>query len=115
MAETPEEIQRSRAAFARIRQWGDPVLREKARPVESFDEALADQITDMQRIMVDADGAGLAATQVGILRRLFVYRLPDDDDPRVVVNPEIVTAGEELESRMEGCLSLGQARVHVEV
>jgi peptide deformylase len=115
MADTPEEIQRSRAAFARIRQWGDPVLREKARPVETFDAALADQIADMQQIMVDADGAGLAATQVGILRRLFVYRLPDDDDPRVVVNPEIVTAGEELESRLEGCLSLGQARVHVEV
>jgi peptide deformylase len=115
MAETPEEIERARRAFARIRQWGDPVLREKARPVDSFDSALADQIADMQRIMVDADGAGLAATQVGILRRLFVYRLPDDEAPRAIVNPEIVDAGAELESRLEGCLSLGQARVHVEV
>src|ERR1700750_2610646 len=93
MAETPEEVQRSRAAFARIRQWGDPVLREKARPVEEFDEALAAQIADMQRIMLDADGAGLAATQVGILRRLFVYRLADDEQPRGVGNPAIGCAG----------------------
>ena len=115
MAETPEEIERARRAFARIRQWGDPVLREKARPVDSFDSALADQIADLQQIMADADGAGLAATQVGILRRLFVYRLPDDEEPRVIVNPEIVSSGEERQSRLEGCLSLGQARVHVEV
>ena len=106
------------SAFALIRQWGDPVLRERARPVEEFDDAFAQQVSELEEIMRGADGAGLAATQVGSLRRVFVYRLPDDEDDapaRVVVNPEIVEAGEERETALEGCLSLGQARVHVEV
>ncbi|MBE2317754.1 peptide deformylase [Solirubrobacter sp. CPCC 204708] len=105
-------------AFALIRQWGDPVLRERAREVEEFDEAFAQQVAELADIMRGADGAGLAATQVGSLRRVFVYRLPDDpeDAPvRVIVNPRIVEAGEETESAIEGCLSLGKARVHVAV
>src|SRR4051794_29915754 len=68
--------------------------------------------------MRGADGAGLAATQVGSLRRVFVYRLPDDADDapaRVVVNPKIVSTGEDTDVALEGCLSLGQAGVHVEV
>jgi peptide deformylase len=105
-------------AFARIRQWGDPVLRERARPVEQFDDAFVQQVSEMIAIMVGADGAGLAATQVGNLQRVFVYRLADDDEnspARVVVNPEIVDASEETQVGLEGCLSLGKARVHVEV
>ena len=105
-------------AFAFIRQWGDPVLRERARPVEEFDEAFAKQVAELEEIMRGADGAGLAAPQVGSLRRVFVYRLPDDDEDapaRVVVNPRIVESGEERESVLEGCLSLGKAQVHVEV
>jgi peptide deformylase len=105
-------------AFDLIRQWGDPVLRERARPVEEFDAAFAQQVAEMEEIMRRADGAGLAATQVGALRRVFVYRLPDDPDQapaRVVVNPTIVETGEERDVALEGCLSLGKARVHVEV
>lgn len=105
-------------AFALIRQWGDPVLRETARPVEEFDESFAQQVSELVEIMRGADGAGLAATQVGSLRRVFVYRLPDDADDapaRVIVNPTIVESGEAVESALEGCLSLGKARVHVEV
>ena len=105
-------------AFALIRQWGDPVLRETARPVEAFDAAFAQQVSELVEIMKGADGAGLAATQVGSLRRVFVYRLPDDADTapaRVVVNPKIVESGEETEFAIEGCLSLGKARIHVEV
>lgn len=105
-------------AFALIRQWGDPVLRETARPVEEFDDAFAQQVSELVEIMKGADGAGLAATQVGSLRRVFVYRHPDDgeDAPgRVVVNPQIVESGEETETAIEGCLSLGKARIHVEV
>ncbi len=105
-------------AFALIRQWGDPVLRERARAVEEFDDAFAQQVSELVEIMRGADGAGLAATQVGALRRVFVYRLPDDADDapaRVVVNPKIVESGEETEFAIEGCLSLGKARVHVEV
>ena len=105
-------------AFALIRQWGDPVLRERARPVEEFGDAFAQQVSELVEIMRDADGAGLAATQVGSLRRVFVYRLPDDEDDepeRVVVNPDLVSFSEERETALEGCLSLGQAKVHVPV
>ena len=104
-------------AFALIRQWGDPVLREKARPVEVFDAAFAQQVTELSQIMREAGGIGLAATQVGSLRRVFVYMRPDEEDDTVyvVVNPEIVEASEERESALEGCLSLGKARVHVSV
>lgn len=105
-------------AFEFIRQWGDPVLREQARPVEAFDAAFAQQVSELVEIMKGADGAGLAATQVGSLRRVFVYRLPDDPDnapARVIVNPTIVSKSDEVESALEGCLSLGKATVHVEV
>src|SRR3954452_20605914 len=108
----------SERAFAVIRQWGDPVLRERARAVEEFDAAFAQQVSEMAQVMRDADGAGLAATQVGSLRRVFVYRLPDDEDDapaRVVVNPELVSASEERDTALEGCLSLGRAGVHVAV
>jgi peptide deformylase len=108
----------SERAFSLIRQWGDPVLRERARPVERFDATFAQQVSELESVMRDADGAGLAATQVGGLQRVFVYRLADDEDlapARVVVNPEIVETSEERETGMEGCLSLGRARVHVEV
>jgi peptide deformylase len=105
-------------AFALIRQWGDPVLRERAREVEEFDAAFAQQVSELEQLMRGADGAGLAAPQAGSLRRVFVYRLPDDEDDapaRVMVNPEIVSSSEEVETALEGCLSLGRAGVHVEV
>jgi peptide deformylase len=105
-------------AFAHIRQWGDPVLRETARPVETFDAAFAQQVSELEQLMRDADGAGLAATQVGSLRRVFVYRLSDDEDDapaRVIVNPELVSSSEERDTALEGCLSLGKARINVDV
>jgi peptide deformylase len=105
-------------AFAHIRQWGDPVLRETARPVETFDRAFAQQVAELESLMRGAEGAGLAATQVGSLRRVFVYRLPEDPEhapARVVVNPEIVEASEERDTDLEGCLSLGRAGINVEV
>jgi len=104
--------------FEHIRQWGDPVLRETARPVETFDRAFAQQVSELESLMRGADGAGLAATQVGSLQRVFVYRLPDDEDDapaRVIVNPELVEASEDTETMLEGCLSLGKAGVNVEV
>ena len=104
--------------FEHIRQWGDPVLREKARPVETFDRAFAQQVAELESLMRGAEGAGLAATQVGSLRRVFVYRLPDDEDyvpARVIVNPELVETSEDTETMLEGCLSLGKAGVNVEV
>ena len=69
---------RRRLALAQIRQYPDPALRMKAREVETFDDDLAHLAERMTSLMLDASGVGLAATQVGILRRLFVFR-PDPD------------------------------------
>jgi peptide deformylase len=101
-------------AFDVIRQWGDPALREQARPIEDFDAALTEQVEELKQVMLGAEGAGLAATQVGVLRRLFVYRV-GDEAPRVVVNPEIVESAAQTDTALEGCLSLGKATVLVEV
>jgi peptide deformylase len=67
----------------------------------------------MTALMHDAQGVGLAATQVGVLRRLFVLE-PDDDGPRAVVNPKLTVVGDEVETDEEGCLSLQGVRVPVE-
>ena len=74
-----------------MRQYGDPVLRMRANEVEAFDEELAQLSERMIAVMHDADGVGLAATQVGILRRLFVFS--DEGEDRVVVNPVLTVTG----------------------
>jgi peptide deformylase len=107
-----EREARRLVALAQVRQYGDPVLRMRAEPVEAFDEELERTTTRMVALMHDADGIGLAATQVGILRRFFVFR--DEDEDRVVVNPEITATSRETEVDEEGCLSLGPVRVPVE-
>src|SRR5437764_1864330 len=71
----PEAVARRRAALAQIRSFGDPVLRTKARPVAVFDDALRSEIGRMGALMEDALGVGLAATQVGVLNRVLVYRV----------------------------------------
>jgi peptide deformylase len=118
--ETSEELQaeaeadaRRRFALAQIRQYGDPALRLTAYEVSDFDDDLRRLVDRMTELMHDAQGVGLAATQVGVLRRVFVFE-PDEDGPRIVVNPTIVTLGDELESDGEGCLSLQGVRVPVE-
>jgi peptide deformylase len=99
-------------ALARIRHYGDPVLRMKAREVESFDSDLARLVERMTALMHDAQGVGLAATQVGVLRRVFVFA--EDGEDRVLVNPEITTRSEETSVDDEGCLSLRGVLVPVE-
>lgn len=87
-----------------IRRLGDPILREKARPVERFDSALARLAEDMLETMHEANGLGLAATQVGISSRVFVFE-DGDAGSRILVNPELSEfAGEQTGD--EGCLSL---------
>jgi peptide deformylase len=120
VAETDEELQveaereaRRRFALAQIRQYGDPALRLTAYEVFDFDEDLKRLVDRMTDLMHDAQGVGLAATQVGVLRRLFVFE-PDENGPRTVVNPTIVKIGDELESDGEGCLSLQGVRVPVD-
>jgi peptide deformylase len=95
-----------------VRQYGDPVLRMRANEVEEFDEELERLSERMIELMHDADGVGLAATQVGVLRRLFVFH--DEDEDRVVVNPVLTKTSKQTETDDEGCLSLGPVRMPVE-
>ncbi len=90
-------------ALRNIVKLGDPVLNKKSRPVEKFDEKLSILIDDMLETMYDANGVGLAAVQVGVLRRVVVIDI--GEGPMELVNPEITfTEGEQREQ--EGCLSL---------
>jgi peptide deformylase len=110
-----EREARRRAALALVRQYPDPVLRMKAREVGDFDDSVTDLVERMTRLMDEARGVGLAAPQLGVLRRVFVYRTAEEGPAVALVNPRLVTAGEETESADEGCLSLGAALVVVQV
>lgn len=110
----PEREARRLVALAQIRQYPDPVLRMQAREVESFDDELAQLVARMAALMENADGAGLAATQVGVLRRVFVMRAGENGGTRTLVNPELVSRSDEIEIDDEGCLSLQGLLVPVE-
>lgn len=86
-----------------IRQYGDPVLRQPTREIEEIDARVAKLAEDMIATMHAAPGVGLAANQVGVQRRLFVYDI--GDGPRVIVNPRIVESSGEWTFE-EGCLSV---------
>ena len=103
-----------RIALAQIRQYPDKVLRMRAREVETFDDDLARLAEKMGRLMHDARGVGLAATQVGVLQRLFVFQLAGDDEVTTLVNPEITKRSRSTEVAEEGCLSLQGVLVPVE-
>ncbi|HEY8304995.1 MAG TPA: peptide deformylase [Solirubrobacteraceae bacterium] len=109
----PETRARRDAALRHVRKFGDPVLRATALPVERFDATLAEEIERMGELMHDALGVGLAATQLGVLHRVLVYRAFVEDPLTALVNPVIEWRSEELEAAEEGCLSL--PGVHVEV
>jgi len=104
---------RRQLALAQIRQYGDPVLRMKANEVVEVDDDVRRLVERMTSLMEDAQGVGLAATQVGVLRRLFVF-VNGDDGPQAVVNPTVVERAEETDSDEEGCLSLQGVKVPVE-
>ncbi len=108
--EVPPE--RQAAARREIRTLGDPVLRETARPVEEFDAELAALSRRMIAILRDAPGVGLAATQLGVVRRVIVYEV--DDEPVTLVNPRVVSSSRETEVLDEGCLSLPGMTLPVE-
>lgn len=109
----PEVAARRAAALSHVRTFGDPVLRTKARPVEVFDDRLREEIRWMGRLMSDGLGIGLAATQLGALRRLMVYRVEHDSPVNALVNPVLEWSSKQDEWMEEGCLSL--PGVHVEV
>jgi peptide deformylase len=109
----PETRARRDAALRHVRKLGDPVLRASALPVDRFDEALRSEIERMGELMDEALGIGLAATQIGVLHRLLVYRADPEDPLTVLVNPVLEWSSEETEAASEGCLSI--PFVHVEV
>jgi len=109
----PEIAARRDDALRHVRQFGDPILKTKARPVAVFDEALRSEVERMGALMDEALGVGLAATQVGVLHRLLVYRTQSGGPLGVLVNPKLEWSSKEEEIAEEGCLSL--QTVHVEV
>jgi peptide deformylase len=95
-----------------IRKFGDPVLKTRASPVESFDESLVRLTQDLLATMRDNEGVGLAATQVGRLKRVFVAAIEDNE--YVIVNPVLTDISETTETATEGCLSIPGIQVDVE-
>jgi peptide deformylase len=110
----PEVEARRLRALALIRTFGDPALRASAVEVTRFDDALRAEVTRMDGLMSDALGLGLAATQLGVMHRLFVYRVGPDAPLIPVVNARLEWASEDQESAEEGCLSLPRVAVDVE-
>jgi peptide deformylase len=95
-----------------LRLFGDPVLKQPARPVDEITPDLVPLVHGMYETMDRADGVGLAAPQVGVRKRLFTYDLHEGDGPGVVINPEIVETRGEIESD-EGCLSVPGFRFEI--
>jgi peptide deformylase len=110
----PERETRRRFALAQIRQYPDAALKMPARPVDAFDDELVKLAGRMKQLMHDASGIGLAATQVGVLQRLFVFQHDDEGETAAIVNPEIVERSTETDVADEGCLSIQGVTVPVE-
>lgn len=109
-----EMLERREAALAHVVQFGDPVLKSKASPVAGFGPDLRAEVERMFEIMRDGLGVGLAATQVGALRRLLVFQAGPDGEPSALVNPEIEWLSAETGVAEEGCLSLPRVTMDVE-
>jgi peptide deformylase len=101
-----QEEAKRRLALAQIRQYPDPVLRLVSQEVGEFDQDLQQLVERRVRLMQDARGVGLAANQVGVLRRVFVIQADDEEEPRALVNPAIVERSDEVDEDEEGCLSM---------
>ena len=102
----------------------DPLLRQVSAPIEQVDDEIRKLADDMLETMYDAPGVGLAAVQVGVLKRMLVLDAANDSDedgddaperrPMCLINPEIVAKGDTLRSHEEGCLSIPDVRVDIE-
>ena len=113
---TPEERRAWRVAALRlVRQYPDPALRNAATAVAEVDDEVQQLAERMVDVMERAHGVGLAAPQLGILRRILVYRASDEDEPKVLINPELVERSDETEVGTEGCLSLLGGELQVPV
>lgn len=109
-----ELLARREAALSNVVKFGDPVLKSKASPVGEFGPELRAEVERMIGIMRDALGVGLAATQLGVLRRLLVFQASGDGEPTALINPEIEWTSEDIVVAEEGCLSLPRVALDVE-
>jgi len=109
-----ELLQRRDAALAQVVKFGDPVLKSVASPVTEFGTELRAEAERMVAIMRDSFGVGLAATQVGVLRRLLVFQAGSDCEPTGLVNPQFEWLSDEVVVAEEGCLSLPRVAMDVE-
>jgi peptide deformylase len=109
-----ELLERREAALANVVKFGDPVLKSKASPVREFGPELRAEVERMVLIMRDGMGVGLAATQLGVLRRLLVFQAGPDSEPTALINPEIEWVSDEVVVAEEGCLSLPRVSMDVE-
>jgi peptide deformylase len=112
-AREAELLERREAALAQVVKFGDPVLKSKASPVREVGSAVRSEVERMIAIMRDGMGVGLAATQVGVLRRLLVFQA-GPGEPTALLNPEIEWLSDELVLAEEGCLSLPRISLDVE-
>jgi peptide deformylase len=110
----PEARARRDAALRLVRKYGDPSLKSRALPIERFDDALREEVRRMGQLMHDALGIGLAATQLGVMHRVLVYRVEPEAPVAALVNPVLEWSGTEQEALEEGCLSLPGVLVDVE-
>ncbi|HUT53981.1 MAG TPA: peptide deformylase [bacterium] len=104
-------------ALLRILEFPDPVLKEKARPLDGINPAIEKLIRDMTDTMYQAPGVGLAANQVGALKQVLVADVSSAEEARntiVIVNPRIIELSDETETAEEGCLSVPEFRAEVE-
>jgi peptide deformylase len=97
-----------------IKKYGSLILRSKAKPVTDFNGELEQIFAEMKLTMVEAKGVGLAATQVGIDRALFIARLGEDGEVAPYVNPTLTPLSDEIEKAEEGCLSIPGIWVEVD-
>ena len=109
-----ELLQRREAALAQVLKFGDPVLKSRASEVAEFGPGLRAEVERMIGIMRDGMGVGLAATQLGILRRMLVFQAGHDPEPTALVNPRIEWRSEDVAVAEEGCLSLPGVAMDVE-
>lgn len=109
-----ELLERREAALAHVVKFGDPVLKSKASPVVNFGPELRSEVERMTEIMRDGLGIGLAATQLGVLRRLLVFQAGPESEPTALINPEVEWLSDEMAVAEEGCLSLPRVSMDVE-
>jgi peptide deformylase len=110
----PETRARREAALKHVVKYGDPALRSVARPIDRFDDALVEEVRRMGHLMHDAYGIGLAATQLGVMHRVLVYRTELEGAVAALVNPVLEWSSKDKETAEEGCLSLPGVLVEVE-